>query len=146
MKAAELGTKSVLLAHGSLGWWDKLQQTHEPLNQIKNHPVLQHLYRTLERHDPTLLLAATTLEKLAPSRPDAAALDIQTQANAEYPFFYLARDPASGSVTAHLVGPSEHFKEPESREQYQTARELLVAYQALYPRINAWRHRLPKHI
>lgn len=34
MKAAELGVKSALIVDGSLGWWDKLQQTHKPLVEI----------------------------------------------------------------------------------------------------------------
>src|SRR5690242_16661223 len=55
MKAAELGLKAVLIVEGSMGWWDQLQRTHKPLDEIRQHPVLKHVYQELEQHDPALI-------------------------------------------------------------------------------------------
>jgi hypothetical protein len=37
MKAAELGVKAVLILDGSMGWWEKMQQTHTPLDDMRHH-------------------------------------------------------------------------------------------------------------
>lgn len=39
MKAAEMAIKAVLILEGSLGWWDRLQATHQPLTDVRQHPV-----------------------------------------------------------------------------------------------------------
>lgn len=144
MKAAELGTKAVLIIHGSLGWWDQLLQTHKPLGEIKNHVILGNLLETLIQHDPVLANEALTLEALAPSRPGRGVFDLATQANTEYPFFYLMPAPAGGAPTAHLDGPGDHFNRHQSEGYYRTAHQLPAAYQVLYPKVRAWRHRLPR--
>jgi hypothetical protein len=81
MKAAELAIKAVLIVDGSLGWWDKIQQTHKPLEEIKNHPVLTHHYQRLRSHNPALIVGVTALEQLAPSRPETKGYKFETQAN-----------------------------------------------------------------
>jgi hypothetical protein len=144
MKAAELGLKSVLIVDGSLGWWDRLQQTHKPLDEIRTHDVLKYHYQTLEQHNPALITAVAALEKLAPSRPDAKSFSLETQANAEYPFFYLQPSAVGGPPTAHLVGPGEFFTDLDSLDHYRTAYELLTTYRALYSQIAAWKHHLPR--
>lgn len=48
-KAAELAIKAVLVLEGSLGWWERLQQTHRPLEEIQNHPVLTHHFQSLQK-------------------------------------------------------------------------------------------------
>ena len=144
MKAAELGIKAALIVDGSLGWWDKLQQTHKPLDEIKAHGVLKFHHESLQQYNRTLVTAVAALEKLVPSRPDIQKFSAETEANTEYPFFYLEQSTAGAPTTSHLVGPSEYFAETDSRDHYRTARELLTAYQALYPQIRAWKHRLPR--
>jgi HEPN domain-containing protein len=147
MKAAELGVKAVLILDGSMGWWEKLQQTHTPLDDMRHHPVLKYHYQRLEQHDHGVLVAdVMLLEKLVPSRPGAGSLDLATQENPEYPFFFL--DPGHSGVppSSHLVGPRHHFTETDSTEHYRTARRLLGVYQTLYPQVKAWKHRLPKPI
>lgn len=144
MKAAELGVKAALIVDGSMGWWDKLQQTHKPLDEIKTHGVLKFHHEALQQHNRTLITAVAALERLVPSRPDTQKFGAETEANTEYPFFYLEQSTAGASTTSHLVGPSEYFAETDSRDHYRTARELLIAYQALYPQIRAWKHRLPR--
>lgn len=78
------------------------------------------------------------MEKLAPARPGTGPLTLETQANPEYPFFYLEPGPPGTPETAHLVGPSEFFGESESRSHYGTALELLTTYQTLYTPVGAW--------
>jgi hypothetical protein len=148
MKAAELGTKAVLIVDGSLGWWKELLQTHKPLNEIETHDVLKHQYASLERYskqyDPGLIGDVKALEKLAPARLNQKSFSFETQANTEYPFFYLSPGPAGGPTTGNLRGPSQHFTDSHSREHYLTARRLLTAYRALYAPVRAWNHRLPR--
>ncbi len=102
------------------------------------------IYQALQQHDPALITAVVALEKLVPSRPDIQKFSAETEANPEYPFFYLEQSTAGAPTTSHLVGPSEYFTETDSRDYYRTAHELLTAYQALYPQIKAWKHRLPR--
>jgi len=142
-KAAELAIKAVLMLEGSLGWWERLQQTHRPLEEIQSHPVLTHHVQGLRNHSATLVTGITALERLAPSKPDVKEFKVETQANTEYPFFYLLR--AAGSpVTSHLDGPSDYFTEFESQDHFRTAHELLSAYKALYVQVRSWKHRLPR--
>jgi len=141
MKAAELGIKAALILDGSLGWWDKLLQTHRPLTDIKFHAVLKSHYAALENHDPALVASVTTLEKLVPSRAGGGNFDPDTEANPEYPFFYIAT--SAGTPTSHLVGPSQYFTDTDSAKHFQAARRLLTAYRVLYPQVRAWRIRLP---
>lgn len=143
MKAAELGLKAVLILEGSMGWWEQLQRTHKPLDDIRQHPVLKHVCQELEQHNAALIGGVTAMEKLAPARPDAKSFTFETQANTEYPFFYLQPNPAGGPDTAHLVGPSEYFTEPESRTHYRTGHALLTACQNLYAQVGAWGISLP---
>lgn len=144
MKAAELGLKSVLIVDGSLGWWDRLQQTHKPLDEIRTHDVLKYHYQALEQHSLALITAVAALERLAPSRPDAKSFSLETQANTEYPFFYLDPSAAGGPPTAHLVGPSEFFTDTYSLEHYRTAYELLTTYRVLYAPVRAWKLHIPR--
>jgi hypothetical protein len=144
MKAAELGIKAALIVDGCLGWWEKLQQTHKPLDEIRSHGVLKFHYQALHQHDPLLITAVAALEKLVPSRPDIQKFSAETEANTEYPFFYLEQSTPGAPTISHLVGPSEYFTATASRDSYRTAHELLTAYQALYPQIKAWKHRLPR--
>jgi hypothetical protein len=144
MKAGELALKAVLIIEGSMGWWSELQRTHKPLEDIRQHPVLRHVYLELERHDAALIGQVTAMEKLAPARPDAKSFSFETQANTEYPFFYLQPTPAGATDTAHLVGPSEYFTEAESRTHVRTGHALLTACQALYPPVSAWGIPLPQ--
>jgi hypothetical protein len=144
MKAAEIAIKAVLILEGSLGWWEKLQQTHEPFNEIRQHALLKYHSRALEQHSPTLIAGLTALEKLAPSRPDKGPLTFETQANTEYPFFYLQPPAASGAEdTGHRVGPAEYFTEAESLKHYRTAHELMAVYQMLHAEVAAWGVGLP---
>jgi hypothetical protein len=142
-KAAELAIKAVLMLEGTLGWWDRLQQTHRPLEEAQHHPVLTHHVQELRNHSSTLIAGITALEKLAPSKPDVREFRVETQANTEYPFFYLLK-PGGGPVTSHLDGPSEYFTDTESLEHYRTAHELLTAYQSLHAQVRMWKHRLPR--
>jgi hypothetical protein len=144
MKAAELGIKAALILDGSLGWWDKLQQTHKPLEDIRNHGVLKFHYQALLQHDPTLITNVAALEKLVPTRPDVQKFSAETEANTEYPFFYLEQSTAGAPTVSHLVGPSEYFTETDSKDYYRAARELLMAYRTLYSQIAAWGIRLPR--
>ena len=143
MKAAELGLKGVLILEGSMGWWDQLQRTHKPLDEIRQHSVLKHVLQDLELHDAALITGVTAMEKLAPARPDAKSFTLETQANTEYPFFYLQPAPAGGPDTAHLAGPSEYFTEPESLTHYRTGHALLTACEALYTPVAHWSLSLP---
>ena len=145
-KAAELAIKAVLVLEGALGWWDRLQQTHRPLEEIQNHAVLTHHFQALHNHSPTLIAGVNALERLASSRPDVKKFEFETQVNTEYPFFYLLKPAAgaTGPTTSHFEGPSDYFTGAESLDHYSTAHELLTAYQALYPKVRAWRHRLPR--
>jgi hypothetical protein len=144
MKAAELGIKAALIVDGSLGWWDRLQQTHKPLEDIRSHGVLQCHYQALHQHAPALITGVAALEKLVPSRPDIQKFSEETEANAEYPFFYLEPSTAGAPATSHLVGPSEYFTESHSRDHYRAAHDLLTAYRTLYIQIRSWNHRLPR--
>ena len=145
-KAAELAIKAVLVLEGALGWWDKLQQTHRPLEEIQNHAVLTHHFQQLQNHGPTLIAGVTALERLAPARPEKKEFRFETEVNTEYPFFYLRRPAAgtTGPTTSHFQGPSEYFTEAESLEHYRTAHELLKVYQGLYLQVRRWKPRLPK--
>jgi AbiV len=143
MKAVELAIKAVLILEGSLGWWEKLQQTHQPLTDIEKHPVHKYHFEGLQRHSPSLVADVKAIEKLAPARPGAGPLTLETQANTEYPFFYVAPTSAGGPDSAHLVGPSEYFTETESESHYRTAHELLTAYRGLYAAVTAWGFALP---
>lgn len=147
-KAAELAVKAVLVLDGSQGWWDRLQQTHRPLEEIQTHPVLTHHFLALQSHSPTVIAGVSALERLAPSRPDVKEFKFETQVNTEYPFFYLLKPAAgtTGPTTSHFQCPSEYFTDTESLEHYRTAHELLTAYRVLYPRVRSWKLRLPRRL
>lgn len=145
-KAAELAIKAVLALEGTLGWWERLQQTHRPLEEVQNHVVLTHHFQALQRYSSTLTTGVKALELLSPSRPDVKEFKFETQVNTEYPFFYLLQPVgnAPGSTTSHFEGPGEYFICAESPEHYRTAHELLTAYQALYATVRSWKLRLPR--
>lgn len=143
LKAAELSIKAALILEGSLGWRGDLQQTHQPLMKIENHPVLKYHAEWLDQQRPGLKAGITTIEKLAPGKPGAGQLTREDQANTEYPFFYLQPSSPGDSVAAHLVGPSEHFTEPASLDHYRRAHELLTLYMDHHSKIKAWSLTLP---
>jgi len=138
LKGAELGIKAALILEGAMGWWDRLQQTHKPLEEIRGHPVLKHHFDMLEQQQPLLTVKVVAMEKLAPARPDAKSFSFETQANTEYPFFYLQAEPATRVDTAHLARPSEYFSQSDSLSYLRAVHELLTAYQTLIPAIAAW--------
>jgi hypothetical protein len=142
-KAAELAVKAVLILDGSLGWWDRLQQTHRPLEEIERHPILGHHRRALTQHSPQLVADVLALERLAPARSEKKDLTADDQANTEYPFFFLETDPNSGDTSVRLLGPSDYFQETQSLAHYRTARSLLTAYQAIDRTVRQWGHGLP---
>jgi hypothetical protein len=144
MKAVELAIKAVLIVDGGLGWWERLLQTHKPLNEIKNHDILGYHFRALEQHDRALVGKVVAMETLAPTRPDQKSFSFESQVNTEYPFFYLRQDPAGGDPTAHLEGPRDYFDQSQSEDHYRTAHRLLTAYQILHAAVGAWGQRLPK--
>jgi hypothetical protein len=143
MKAAEIGSKSVLILDGAMGWWEKLLSTHAPLNEIAGHPVLRRHHSTLAQYDAKLLGDAKEMERLAPTRPGAGAFEIRAEANPEYPFPSVEEDASSGMLRVRLHEPAQHFTEADSRHSYGVARDLLAAFQALYPGIQAWGFTLP---
>jgi hypothetical protein len=143
MKAAELGMKAGLILDGCMGWWDRLQQTHTPFKEMKDQAVLEGHHHLLTNHQPTLVAGIEALEKLVPSKPDLRKLTLETQVNTEYPFFYLQSGGVNSPPVGGLTGPSDYFTERDSLGHYRTAHELLTAYRVLFPRIHAWKLRLP---
>jgi hypothetical protein len=126
-----------------MGWWERLQQTHRPVTDIKDHPILGHHRDLLERHRFGLVSDVEVLEKLAPGRPDAKKLDEATAANPEYPFFYVERDSTTGVDVPRLIGPGTYFTETVSRGHYLAARDVLLAYQDLNHTNPDWQDPLP---
>jgi len=123
MKSAELALKSALILEGAIGLYEKIFNTHKPLTDIKNHPLLGHIHHNLGQYRKKLPQNIEEVELLEPTLYTKVSPNPTNKANTTYPFLTLGQD-TSGRKFARLVSPQSRFLEADSRKYYRFAHEL----------------------
>ena len=144
MKAAEFGIKAVIILDGAMGWWDKIFTTHSPMSDINSLPFFRHHVIALGGHSLTLVADIMAMESLAPRSPGKANFDVESAKNPEYPFLSFDRLPGGGAF--QLARPSTYFTASHSKDNYNTAQDLLAAVSSQYPAVASWGLTVPARL
>ncbi len=104
MKSAELALKSALILEGAMGLYEKIFNTHKPLTDIKNHPLLGHIHHNLGQYRKRLPQNIEEVELLEPTLYTKVSPNPTNKANTTYPFFRIHQEENSPVSCPHSPG------------------------------------------
>jgi len=142
LKGVELGTKTLAILDGGVGWWRKVHESHEPMTAVKTHPLLKGRFDALESHRVGLPAEVMVLERLNPGKPGSGDIQELDQANPEYPFVFVEGSPPHATLTL----PSLYFTMDLTKRRFNLTVELLAAIASVEAQVGSWNVALPPQV